>query len=329
VAPEGARSYVLAALQDEPEALAILGRELGSLRINENSSWPTAPGAHPGDRNTPGSLYKSLTARAGSRAISYAMFAHSSEPIPGMDETLEIQRLEFDCRTDDEWRRRWRRASRSRPTCAMRRRAPCARSTATSTWRSWIRSWPSSGSTTRLRRVAPPRRVAQALRLLQLARRAGGLYLDVEPMRGRIARDAGLVRRGTPPHRRFLAQVMEVLNRLDLGVPGLRARRGHRRAILRPPHFYVRPRKGGQLEPGSALHAQLERELFHTEILAVGSPEYRELVTTGLMSGEDASLVRTLVAFCHTNLAHARPDRFDWEEVRNAFQANPEMVTSW
>ena len=322
--------YVLAALQDEPEALAILGRELGSLRINENLILADRPRALIlATRNTPGSLYKSLTARAGSRAISYAMFAHSSEPIPGMDETLEIQRLEFDCRTDDE------------VAAALEAgvEVPAdVRDAAAGAMRKEYRDFDMAELDPLLAilwvnnpgyaRVAPPRRVAQALRLLQLARRAGGLYLDVEPMRDGSRETRVSFAVATPPHRRFLAQVMEVLNRLDLGVARayvLDVATGAQPYGLLT--FYVRPRKGGQLEPGSALHAQLERELFNTEILAVGSPEYRELVTTGLMSGEDASLVRTLVAFCHTNLAHARPDRFDWEEVRNAFQANPEMVT--
>jgi glutamate dehydrogenase len=85
--------------------------------------------------------------------------------------------------------------------------------------------------------------------------------------------------------------------------------------------FYVEP-----LVVGSALQRQLERELFNTQILSAGSPEYRDLVDQRIMPGEDASLVRALVAFCHTNLAHAQPDRFSWDEVRSAFSSNPQLV---
>jgi glutamate dehydrogenase len=43
------------------------------------------------------------------------------------------------------------------------------------------------------------------------------------------------------------------------------------------------------------------------------------------MTGAEASLANALIAFCHTNLAHNQPDRFDNEVVKNAFQANPDM----
>jgi glutamate dehydrogenase len=323
-------SYFFAAMQDEPEALAILERGLGTLRSNQHLILADRPKALIlAAPNTPGSLYRTITMGAGSqRAISYAMFAHSDRPMPGMDASLEIQRFEFDCKTD-AWVRERLEAGvvvprDIRDSVAMAMHADYRDFDVKDLDRLLELFWLYHPSYTR---VAPPRRVAQSLRLLQLCERAGGLYLDVEATRD----GSGLTRVSfavaSPPHRGFLAQLLEVLNRLDLGVARayvLDISDGARPYALCT--FYVYPRQGGQLQVGSALHRMLEQEFFTTQVLPTGSPEYRELVTAGVLSGADAALVRAFVAFCHTNLAHAQPDRFDWEEVRNAFHANPQMA---
>jgi glutamate dehydrogenase len=327
---EAMAPYFFAAMQDQPEAITILERELGTLQINQQLILADRPNALIlAAPNTPGSLYRTITRGAGSnRAISYAMFAHSDRPMPGMKASLEIQRFEFDCKSDAWVKERLEagvqvpRAIRDSVYMAMH-----------GEYRDFdLREldrllgllWLCNPDYTR---VAPPRRVAQTLRLLQLGERAGGLHLDVEATRD----DSGLTRVSlavaSPPHRGFLAQLLEVLNRLDLGVTRayvLDISNGVRPYALCT--FYVYPRKGGQLQVGSPLHRQLEEEFFSTQLLPTGSPEYRELVTAGVLSGVDAALVRAFVAFCHTNLAHAQPDRFDWEEVRNAFHANPQMA---
>jgi glutamate dehydrogenase len=91
----------------------------------------------------------------------------------------------------------------------------------------------------------------------------------------------------------------------------------------------VRPRSGQAIPAGSGFGGRLQSELFNTQILEASSPEYREFVMTGVMSGEEAALTRALVAFCHTQLAHAQPDRFDWEEVQGAIHANPALVAQF
>ena len=80
-----------AAMRDEQEALAILGRELGTLRRNQHLVLADRPKALiMANRNTPGSLYEALTLRAGpQRAISYAMFAHSESTMPGLQSLIE------------------------------------------------------------------------------------------------------------------------------------------------------------------------------------------------------------------------------------------------
>ena len=56
--------------------------------------------------------------------------------------------------------------------------------------------------------------------------------------------------------------------------------------------FYVKPRKGDTLTESSPLAVQLERELFNTQILSSSSPEYKELVLSGTMSGEPFGRIR-------------------------------------
>lgn len=319
-----------AAMRDEPEALAILGRELGTLKNNQHLVLADRPSALiMATRNTPGSLYQSVTLRtAPPRAISYAMFAHSEACIPGLKETLELQRFEFDCKPDAEIAA----GLASGVTVPADVRAPI--------WAETKKSYPTfeAAAFDRLLRVfwlnnpnhtrnALPRRLAQRLHSLHLCEQAGGLSLELEPIEDQKNETRVSFCVANPPQQGFLAQMMEIFNRIDLGITGasvLQVSTGVQHYAVNT--FYVRPRKGGRLEQGNALDTQLRRELFNTQILDATSPEYRASVLGAHLSGEDVSLVRAFVAFCHTNLGHAQPDRFDWEEVSNAFQGNPQLV---
>ena len=321
--------YFFDAMRDEPDAMALLARELHTLQANQHLILADRPTSLIlGTQSSPGSLLRTLRVRTGTeRAISYAMFAHSSEKIPGGDGLLEILRLEFDCKTDATIREGLKAGVKVPPEI---------RSTAEQSLKTdhpdfdlseldqhlavlWLNN-PSYA------RVSSPRRIAQTLRLLQLCKQAGGLFFDVEPMPDGTGQTRVSLAIASPPHRGFLAQILEVMNRLDIGID--------RAYVLDLPNgtqpyvvamFYVKPRKGDTLTEASPLAVQLERELFNTQILSSSSPEYKELVLSGAVSGEDAALVRAFGAFCHTNLAHAQPDRFDWEEVRNAFEANQRL----
>jgi glutamate dehydrogenase len=314
------------AMQDEPEAVGILGRELQTLRTNHRLILADRPHALMlATLNRPGSLYQTLRT-VQDRAISYAMFAHSTEAVPSTDLTLEIARFEFEREAAQE-------PARAKPTpvpaelraavaAALKKNYPEFDATELDALLGTL--WRSNESYVR---IAPPRRVAQTLRLLQQANRAGGLHLDVEDPDDVRGESSVFFAVANPPRRGFLIQVMEVLNRLDLGVKHaycLAVPTGSENYFLGT--FYVRPRKGGALRRDSALHAQLERELFNTQVLSTSSPAYSELVTSGVMSGEDASLVNAFIAFCHTNLAHAQPDRFGLDEVRSAFHSNPQFA---
>ncbi|GLI39107.1 NAD-glutamate dehydrogenase [Geobacter hydrogenophilus] len=320
--------YFFIAMKDEPEALGLLTRELGTLRHNRRLILA--------DRdkalilaivNQPGTLYDTLR-RIHEREISYAMIAHSDDPIPGLDQNLEIQRFEFDRRSNEEI------------LAGKDVGAPIGiRRTVAAALRKYYPDFDMADFDRLLRifwlnnenyvRISPPRRVAQVLRLYQEGNRRGGLYLDVEEMEesgaGHESRVFFAV--GNPPQQDFLLQVMEVFNRLELGV-----NRAYCLTISNGVHpyflgtFYVRRRDGGVLARGSEAFSRLKAELSNTQLLATQSLAYRELVTTGLMSGEDATLTNAFTAFCHSNLAHNQPDRFGPDDVRDAFLAHPEIA---
>ena len=327
---EAMPSYFFAAMRDEPGAIAILERNLETLHTNRHLILADRPKAFiVAAPNEPGSLYRTIKlGRTSGLPISYAMFVHSDRAMPGMDATLEIQRFEFDCKTED-WMKARLAAGVEVPPDIRRAVAKVMRTDYPDFDMRALGHllkilWANNESATR---VAPPRRVAQTLRLLQLCDRAGGLYLDAEAMRdgSRLTRVSFAV--ASPPHRRFFSQLLEVLNRLELGVSRayvLDVSTGEQPYALCT--FYVFLRGGGRLKLGSPQHRQLKREFFNTQLLRPTSAEYHDLVTTGMMSGEDASLVRAFVAFCHSNLAHAQPDRFAWEEVRHSFLSNPPMA---
>lgn len=321
--------YTIDSMRDEPEATGMLVRELHALRSNEHLILADRPNALIlAAKSSPGSLLRTLRQRTVvERAISYAMVGHSFEPVPESEGLLEIVRLEFDCKTDAQIRAGLD-AGVSLPADLVAR----TQATLVSDYPDFDLAeleqqlavlWLNNPS---YAQVSSSRRVAQTVRLLQLCQRRGGLFFDVEPMRddSKLTRVSLAV--ASPPHKRFLAQTLEVVNRLDLGI--------NRAYVLDLPNgvqpyvvatFYVRPRNGEVLVERSPLAERLERELFNTQILSASSPEYHELVIPGAMSGEDTALVRAFGAFCHTQLAHAQPDRFDWEEVRNAFAANPRL----
>ncbi|MBT0652329.1 NAD-glutamate dehydrogenase domain-containing protein [Geomobilimonas luticola] len=318
--------YFFITMKDEPEALGILERELGSLRGNRRLILADRDKAQIlAVRNYPGSLYETLTLReVQEREISFAMFVHSEGALPGLPESLEIQRFEFDRKSNEE-------INAGRDITVP----PAVRAKVRKELR---RNYPGfdMGDFDRLLRliwlnheryvrVAPPVRIAQVLNLFQKGNQGGGLFLDVEPIAaGNESRVHFAV--GNPPQKDFLIQIMEIFKRLELGV-----NRAYCLIISNGVHpyflgtFYVRSQGDEPLGCGSKPYIRLRQELATTQILATRSYTYRELVVNGLMSGEDASLVNAFIAFCHSNLAHNQPDRFGLDDVQGAFHSHPEM----
>ncbi|MBV5339558.1 MAG: NAD-glutamate dehydrogenase [Deltaproteobacteria bacterium] len=316
--------YFFVAMNDEPEAIALLEREMGTLLHNrrlvladrEKSLIQAMP-------NIPGSLYDTLR-RIPEREISYAMIAHSEEPLPGMERTLEIQRFEFDRKSNrdiQEGKDAVPASIKSKIAEVIQENYP---DFAMQDLDRLLRIiWLNNENYVR---VALPDRVAQLLNLLQKGNQGGGLHLDVEPMEeGKESRILFAV--ANPPQKDFLLQVMEVFNRLDLGV-----NRAYCLVISNGIHpyflgtFYVRRRDGKVLNRGSELFSRLQDELCNTQILATTSHTYRDFVTKGVITGKEGSLINAFIAFCHTNLAHNQPDRFGLDDVRSAFLSHPEIA---
>ena len=315
--------YYFISMKDEPLANAILERELGTLGENRRLILADREKALiMAVANYPGSLYQTLR-RVDEHEISYAVITHSAGPLPCCDRTLEIQRFEFDRKSNQEIlaglevavpagiRRRVARELRQNfPKFDMADFERLLRIL-------WLNN-------ENYVRMSPVARVAQILNLLQRGNRNNGFYLGLEEMHGGEYRLLFAV--GNPPQRDFLLQIMEVFNRLELAVG-----RAYCLTISNGIHpyflgtFYVRRRDGGILARGDGQFATLRRELSTAQILATGSHSYREFVVNGLMSGEDAVLLNAFIAFCHSNLAHNQPDRFGLEDVQSAFHAHPEI----
>jgi glutamate dehydrogenase len=177
-------------------------------------------------------------------------------------------------------------------------------------------------------RMSPPVRIAYLVWLFDSGNASGGLFLDItEVEREGRSETRVLFAVGNPPHGEFLLQLLEVFNRLDVGI-----RRAYCQTISNGVHpyflgsFLVISRKGEDISPESPLAARLKRELCTTQILSTSSPAYRDYVVEGLLSGEDAALVNSFIAFCHTTLAHGQPERFGLEDVQSAFYDHPEMA---
>jgi glutamate dehydrogenase len=320
------------AMAEEPEAIAILEREVETLKFNQNLILADRPGTLIlATRSLPGSLYEGVIRRAGvERPISYAMFAHSKTHMPGMGQSLEIQRFQFECKTEAQVQA----ALAEGVTIPQEVRDAVRNALALEPGfdfggfdRLLSIVWINHGAFVR---VSPAEKTAKVLRMLHHCEGLSGLYFDFTPMGAGSNETRLMFATANPPHQGYLAQVVEILHRFDLGIR--RADVFDISTGVRPyALFYMRlrPRNAQPLPAGPGFGDRLQSELFNTQILAANSPEYREFVTTGVMSGEDAALTRALVAFCHTQLAHAQPDRFDWEEVQGAIHANPALVAQF
>ncbi|NJD90863.1 MAG: amino acid dehydrogenase [Geobacter sp.] len=315
--------YYFITMKDEPLANATLERELGTLAYNRRLVLADRDKALIlAQVNRPGSLYETLS-RIKEREISYAMIAHSAGTLPGMAQTLEIQRFEFERKSNEDI---LQGAADPVPATIKRRvAAEIRKNYCAFEMKDFDRLlriiWLNNENYVT---VSPAARVAQIMLLLQRGNRSGGFYLGLEEMPGggefRV-----LLAVGNPPQRDFLTQTMEVFNRLDLGV-----NRAYCLTISNGIHpyflgtFYVQRRDKQPLHSESQF-AMLKQELSATQILATRSYSYREFVVGGVMNGEDAALMNVFIAFCHTNLAHSRPDRYGIDDVQSAFHSHPDI----
>ena len=319
--------YFFQAMADEPEALMTLAREMDTLKQNRRLILADRKGALIlACVDEPGSLYTTLR-QVPVSAISYAMFSHSDRPMPGMHQELEVQRLEFDRKPHSDID-----LTGEIPLPAARVRAIMKE----------LRSIQPDFDRTRAERLlkilwinnqrsvlmSPPSRIAWQIWLFANGNASGGLFIDVCDLERNGQHETRvLFAVGNPPQEDFLLQVIEVFNRLNIGI-----RRAYCQTISNGIHpyflgsFFVRHRAGESLSAGTLLRRRIEQELCNTQILSNDCYTYRTWVTEGIMAGDDAALINAFVAFCHTNLAHNCPDRFGLEDVQSAFHSHPEMA---
>ena len=319
--------YFFLTMQDKQEALASLATNLVSLQRNRHLILvEQEKELILARQDIPGSIYETLE-RIQDREASYAEITHSDAPLPGTEHPLEIQRFEFDRKADADVAA----ATGAAVPARIRRDALAALKAnyppmPVPEYEKLLRLiWLNNE---RYVRVSPARRLAQLLWLFHQSRVHGGIFLDVEtpgpeaPQETRV-----LFAVGNPPHTGYLAQVIEVFNRLNLGV-----RRCYALTLTTGVHpyflgsFYVTRREGGLVEKHSDLFARLQHELYNTQILSSESATYRDFVVKRLLTGEEASLINAFIGFCHTSLAHNQPHRYTLEDVIRAFHSHPEIA---
>jgi len=315
-------------MRGESGAVTTLCRELESLRDNRHLLLAEREKALIVARlDVPGSLYETIR-RITEREISYSEMSHSDAPLPGTGFFLEVQRYELD-RKEERGIAAYEgpalpEAIRRRILAAVRREYPEIQTKVQGRLLEiFWRNNPSYVS------FSPPERVARIVWLLHQGKANEGVFLGLQdaggPEEWRESRI--LLAVSNPPERGFLAQILEVFNRLDLGV-----RRAYTHAIssgVQPwflGTFYVRQRGESVLTREEERVRRLQGELFNTLVLSNGSPTYKEFVVPRKMTGDEASLVNAFIAFSHASLAHVDPDRYDYNEVHRAFSSDPEMA---
>ena len=319
--------YLSITMHDEAEAIGSLAFLLPSLKGNKRLVLrDTDKTLILARLNQPGSLYNTLKLLR-EREISYAQFTHSYAPIPGVGEELELQRFEFDRKSAADIAAgesvRIPQRLQKEVRAALKKRYP---QYDMSRFDKELRLlWLNNQAYVR---HSPARRVAQIVWLYNQAVAHGGVFLDVEKAEQTVAYPEYRIMfaAGNPPQLDFLQQIMEVFQRLQIGIT-----RAYCLTINNGLHpyflgtFYVRGEGKQLLAKEGFLYNQLEHELFNTQILTTVCDTYR-MVTQGQLNGIDAALLNAFASFCHTSLGHNQPDRFNYQTVEECFTADPEMA---
>ncbi len=317
--------YFLQLNQDETAALSLLALNLHNIEASERITLV--------DRkerlmlaqiDAKGSKYKTLN-KLPLRNISYLEVTTSFTSLPQSNKSLEVMRCDFNLSVDGT------------PAPAATAEIPSALSQKVITGMQTFDPqfdltkvpglletlWRSNDNYVR---VSHTPRIVRLLHLLDETESNGGISLRHEATEYAEYRISFGVT--TPPHAGFLAQLLEVFQRLGIGVKrsyALTLNTGLSPCFLST--FYVAPRDGKPFSIESPLYAVLKRELYNTQILSTGSSSYSQLVETGMVTGSNATLINAFIGFCHTNLAHSDPDTYDLESIITAFHHNPEIYT--
>ncbi|PID45387.1 MAG: amino acid dehydrogenase [Proteobacteria bacterium] len=316
--------YFLRLNQDQQDALSLLALSLGDMeKFNRLTLVDRPECLMLAQVDEKGSLYHTLHDLP-LRNISYLEITTSFDPLPNSNEYLEVMRCDFN--TSDETTLTNRsdvvppELITQQVTDAMTVLDPEFDTTLVPELLETL--WQNDEEYVR---ISPADRIARLLYLYYQTENNSGVSLRREATdHGEYRISFGVA---NPPHAGFISQLLEVFQRLNISVKrsyALTIQSGLSPLFLST--FYVVPRDEQTLDEDGSLYASLKRELYNTQILSTGSASYQKLVETGLLTGNDATLVSAMIGFCHTNLAHSAPDVYDLDGIIPAFHNNTDIT---
>ena len=319
--------YFFSFNSDDAEALTLLATNLHRLAEFQPINLVTREERSMiAQLDEPGSLYRVLSGLR-EKNISYGEITTSMAPLPGISQKLEELRFDYQRKDEREIARAGEAAVPSTIAESLAELMPRLYPEFDQSEMDEILDmlWRNNKEYVQ---VSPPERVARAVYLYWKTRTSDGVHMDVEPLRDSegVEEYRLILGVGNPPHKGFVLQITEVLNRLGFEVDRLyclTVSDGNYPYFLAT--FYVRLADSQQLDKASGLYHQLQRELYNIQILSTQSHSYDVFVRDGLCSGADAALIDAMIGFCHTNLAHNRPDTFDLEGIMRAFHNHPDI----
>ncbi|WP_020560684.1 NAD-glutamate dehydrogenase domain-containing protein [Thiofilum flexile] len=315
--------------RDETDALAVLANNLGRLDVLHK-----LPLVDRDDRimlaqiSYPNSLYDALGQLPKRNNLSYTEINTSQINLPNSKHPLEILRFDYARKTD--------------PEIAEGNFSPVP-----STIEQSVLDILADGNSTipldeakaliqllwanneQYVQVSHPERLARIIDLYVKTRNNDDIYFDALPFNQGTTGETTriLFGVGNPPPNDYLLQIMAVFKRLNIGVKrayNLTMSNGVYPYFLAT--FYVASREGKSLEKGSELYQRLQRELYNTQIISNLAATYPTMVETGIVNGIDATLIEAMISFCHTNLAHNRPDKYTPDTIAQAFHNHPDIT---
>jgi len=278
---------------------------------------------------THGSLYKTLQ-ELPDHDISYAELTTSSSALPKIKYNLEVLRFDYKRKQDKEVSKQIESTTLEKTlytsvSNALKNNHPDFLHEETETLLKMLLC-----NNPDYVQVSPPSRIARVLNLYAQTDINDGIFLDLQAMNNPAMPTEGRLLFGmaNPPHKYFLLQLLEVLNRLGISVNrsySLNLSNGIHPYFLST--FYIVLHDGSMLEKDSDLYRDVKREIYNTQILSPKSKSYRKLVKSGITTGSEASLTNAMISFCHTNLAHNHPDSFSLEGIMRSFHNHLDITS--
>lgn len=273
--------------------------------------------------NRPGTLFRTLDGIK-DKVIIYEEMIHSNQPLPGQKEQLEILKFHFlTDKKDEDVPTIFRGKGRIYKT--LKESYPAFN------FKEFDKIFQYFIKNNRdYVLLSPALRVARAMWLYQSAIRMGGIFMDIEPTVDEQGNEESRLVFSVinPLFKGYLAKVIEIFYRLDIAthrnyIVEIEGEDGQNVTVLTA---YITTRDGKPIEKDMEIFKALEAELYNTKVINIWDRVYKELVTEGILTGPEGSLLSAINTFAHTNLAHAFPYRYDWDETQEAFFSHLQLT---